>query len=105
MNTPILPSEEVRITHKSTVSLHFEVSLMNGEVIDSTFHRQEPVTLTIGDESLLAGFEKVLINLKAGDTRTATLSADDAFGQWNLKMSKLLLGHNLPYLNPILWLV
>ena len=83
MNTPILPSEEVRITHKSTVSLHFEVSLMNGEVIDSTFHRQEPVTLTIGDESLLAGFEKVLINLKAGDTRTATLSADDAFGQWN----------------------
>lgn len=59
MNTPILPSEEVRITHKSTVSLHFEVSLMNGEVIDSTFHRQEPVTLTIGDESLLAGFESL----------------------------------------------
>lgn len=83
MNTPILPNEEIRITQGSRVSLHFEVSLMSGEVIDSTFHRDEPVTLTIGDESLLAGFEKVLMNLKAGDTRTAALPAEDAFGQWN----------------------
>ncbi|MFB6348920.1 peptidylprolyl isomerase [Moraxella sp. ZJ142] len=83
MNTPILPNEEVRIAHGSTVSLHFEVCLTNGTVIDSTFGRDEPVSLVIGDESLLAGFEKVLINLKAGDTRTAHLAADDAFGQWN----------------------
>lgn len=79
----ILPNEEIRITDGSTVSLHFEVSLPNGTVIDSTFGRDEPVTLTIGDESLLAGFEQVLINLKAGDTRTAHLPPDDAFGQWN----------------------
>jgi FKBP-type peptidyl-prolyl cis-trans isomerase SlpA len=81
--TTILPNEEIRITNGSTVSLHFEVSLPNGTVIDSTFGRDEPVTLTIGDESLLAGFEQVLINLKAGDTRTAHLPPDDAFGQWN----------------------
>lgn len=83
--TTILPSEEVRIAHGSTVSLHFEVSLPSGEVIDSTFHRPEPVTLTIGDESLLAGFEKVLINLKAGDTRTAHLPPEQAFGEHNLE--------------------
>lgn len=39
--------------------------------------------MTIGDESLLAGFEQVLINLKAGDTRTAHLPPDQAFGDWN----------------------
>lgn len=81
--TTILPSEEIRITHGSRVLLHFEVSLMSGEVIDSTFGRADPVALTIGDESLLAGFEKVLINLKAGDTRTAHLPPDQAFGEWN----------------------
>ncbi|ANB91022.1 peptidylprolyl isomerase [Moraxella ovis] len=79
----ILPNEEIRITDGSTVSLHFEVSLPNGTVIDSTFGRDKPVTLTIGDESLLAGFEQVLINLKAGDTRTAHLPPDQAFGEWN----------------------
>ncbi|MCP3897460.1 peptidylprolyl isomerase [Moraxella sp.] len=79
----ILPSEEIRIADGSTVELHFEVSLPNGTVIDSTFGRDKPVTLTIGDESLLAGFEQVLINLKAGDTRTAHLPPDQAFGDWN----------------------
>ncbi|MDO4896506.1 MAG: peptidylprolyl isomerase [Moraxella sp.] len=79
----ILPSEEIRITDGSTVSLHFEVSLPTGEVIDSTFGRDEPVSLVIGDGSLLAGFENVLINLKAGDTRTAHLPPEDAFGLWN----------------------
>lgn len=83
MNNIILPSEEIRITKDSTVALHFEVSLPNGTVIDSTFGREHPVTLTIGDESLLAGFEQVLINLKAGDTRTAHLLPEQAFGEWN----------------------
>ncbi len=82
-NSPILPNEEIRITDGSTVQLHFEVSLPNGTVIDSTFGRDEPVSLTIGDESLLSGFEQVLINLKAGDTRTAHLPPEQAFGEWN----------------------
>ncbi len=66
------------IAQGSRVSLHFEVSLDNGTVIDSTFDREQPVSLTIGDESLLEGFEKVLMNLRAGDTRTAHLEADQA---------------------------
>ncbi len=82
-DTFINPNEDTRITHGSRVDLHFEVSLDNGTVIDSTFQRPEPVSLTIGDESLLAGFEKVLMNLRAGDTRTARLDPEQAFGEWN----------------------
>ena len=84
MSDPIItPNEQTRITEGSQVALHFEVSLENGTVIDSTFERPSPVTLTIGDGSLLEGFEKVLLNLQAGDMRTASLSPDEAFGQWN----------------------
>lgn len=83
MNDIIKPNEQTRITHGSKVDLHFAVSLENGTVIDSTFDRPEPVSLTIGDGSLLEGFEKVLMNLTAGDTRTAHLSPDEAFGQHN----------------------
>ena len=53
----ITPNEDIRITQGSLVKLHFEVSLENGTVIDSTFNRDEPVTLTVGDESFLPGFE------------------------------------------------
>ena len=79
----ITPNEVIRITHGSLVKLHFEVSLENGTVIDSTFNRDEPVTLTVGDESFLPGFEQVLMNLRAGDTRTAHLEPEQAFGEWN----------------------
>lgn len=81
--TTILPTEETRIAQGSQVALHFEVSLLSGDVIDSTFGRDAPVVLTIGDGSLLEGFEKVLINLKAGDVRTAHLPPDQAFGLCN----------------------
>ncbi|MBH0064094.1 FKBP-type peptidyl-prolyl cis-trans isomerase [Psychrobacter sp. SZ93C1] len=79
----INPNEDTRITHGSLVKLHFEVSLENGTVIDSTFSRDAPVTLTIGDESLLPGFEQVLMNLRAGDTRSAHLEPEQAFSDWN----------------------
>lgn len=79
----INPNDDTRITDSSQVALHFEVFLDDGTVIDTTFNRDEPVQLTIGDESLLEGFEKVLMNLRAGDTRTARLDAEQAFGEWN----------------------
>ncbi len=79
----INPNEDTRITFGSLVKLHFEVSLENGTIIDSTFNRPNPVTLTIGDESLLPGFEQVIMNLRAGDTRSAHLDPEHAFGDWN----------------------
>ena len=79
----INPNEDTRIAYGSLVKLHFEVSLENGTIIDSTFSRDTPVTLTIGDESLLPGFEHVLMNLRAGDTRTAHLDPEQAFNDWN----------------------
>ncbi len=77
------PNEDTRIEHGSQVLLHFEVALENGTVIDSTYPRPDPVSLTIGDDSLLPGFEQVLNNLRAGDTRTALLNPEQAFGEWN----------------------
>jgi FKBP-type peptidyl-prolyl cis-trans isomerase SlpA len=82
-NEIVTPNEQTRITQGSHVVLHFAVSLENGTAIDSTFERPEPVSLTIGDGSLLEGFESVLMNLQAGDTRTAHLAPEQAFGQWN----------------------
>lgn len=83
MTTPIYPNEEIRIDKDSQVTLHFEVLTQNGVVIDSTFDKDTPVSFVVGDGSLLEGFEKVLMGLKAGDTRTAHLSPQEAFGEHN----------------------
>lgn len=79
----INPNEHTRIADGYQVALHFQVGLENGTVIDSTFDRDEPIKLTVGDGNLLAGFEQVLIGLRTGDKRTASLQPAEAFGEWN----------------------
>ena len=54
----ITPNEQTRITQDSTVDLHFEVSLENGTVIDSTFERGEPVRLVVVMAVCLKGLRR-----------------------------------------------
>lgn len=64
------------------VTLHFALLLENGEIIDSNFAGQ-PVSFTVGDGSLLAGFEQVLMGLQAGAKNEVLLAPDAAFGAVN----------------------
>ena len=79
----INPNEDIRVADGAKVDLHFSVAIENGAEIDNTRSREEPVSLVIGDGSLLPGFEKSLFGLRAGDRRTVSLLPEDAFGPWN----------------------
>lgn len=85
MTELINPNEEIRIENASKVDLHFSVAIENGVEIDNTRSREAPVSLVMGDGSLLPGFEKALFGLRAGDRRTVSLPPEDAFGPWNLE--------------------
>jgi FKBP-type peptidyl-prolyl cis-trans isomerase SlpA len=64
------------------VTLHFAVRLMDGTEMDSTFGRA-PASFVWGDESLLPGFERALVGLKAGDKRSVYIEAANGFGAYN----------------------
>ncbi|MEX2365519.1 MAG: peptidylprolyl isomerase [Pseudohongiellaceae bacterium] len=70
------------IASGSRVGMHFSLALENGEIIDSNFDRQ-PVAFTLGDGSLLPGFENCLLGLEAGSKASFILTADQAFGAVN----------------------
>lgn len=73
---------DVPISENTTVFLNFSLALEDGQVIDSNFDR-EPVSFTMGDGSLLPGFERKLLGLKAGESATFKVMPEDAFGQPN----------------------
>ena len=73
---------ELRIAQGSQVTLHFAIKLENGDVVDSTFDKQ-PASFTVGDGSLLPGFEMALYGLKSGDRRSLPITPDQGFGQPN----------------------
>ena len=73
---------EQRIAQDTQVTLHFALSLENGDQVDTTFDKQ-PATFKIGDGSLLPGFEQQLFGLKAGDKRIFQIAPEQGFGQHN----------------------
>ena len=73
---------DIRINQDSQVTLHFTLKLPNGEVVDSTLGKQ-PARFTVGDGSLLPGFEQALYGLKAGDQRSFEIEPERGFGPGN----------------------
>lgn len=73
---------ELPIAPDRRVTLHFSLTLENGDVVDSTFERS-PATFTVGDGNLLAGFERKLFGLCKGERAQFAVPPEDAFGQPN----------------------
>lgn len=69
----------MKIEANHQVTLHFELALPDGEIVDSNFSG-EPATLIIGDDNLPPGFEQRLIGLQAGEEATFEVPPEDAFG-------------------------
>lgn len=71
-----------QIGPETTVSLHFEIRLQSGEVVDSNFGAT-PASFTIGDGNMLAGFEAAMFGLQAGDRKVLTITPEHGFGMPN----------------------
>ncbi|NBW69869.1 MAG: peptidylprolyl isomerase [Bacteroidetes bacterium] len=73
------------IKEGDTVSVHYTGTLTTGEVFDSSKNR-EPLTFTLGQGQLIAGFEKAVIGLSEGDSTTANIPSKEAYGEVNPEM-------------------
>ena len=62
-----------------TAKVHFEGSLEDGSIFGSTMD-EEPFEFTIGQKHMLPGFENAVIGMQKGDTKTITLSPEEAYG-------------------------
>jgi peptidylprolyl isomerase len=63
-----------------TVRVHYTGKLSDGTVFDTSVG-SEPLELTLGQGKVIASFEQAIIGMKVGETRTFTLTADQAYGQ------------------------
>ena len=54
------------------VSVHYTGKLKNGEVFDSSKERN-PLEFTLGSKELLAGFERGVMGMKPGESKSVTL--------------------------------
>ena len=71
------------VQNGSTVTLHYKGTLDDGTTFDSSFERNEPMTITTGEGNLIAGFETALEGMAAGETKTFTIESAEAYGDRN----------------------
>ena len=68
------------ISDGDKVSLEYTLKA-NGETVDSNVGKGEALIYTQGAQEILPALEKKLTGLKAGDTKTVKLSAEDGYGK------------------------
>ena len=68
------------VQNGSTVTFNYRGTLSDGSEFDSSYERNEPMTVTTGQGNLIAGFENALTGMAAGETKTFTIEAADAYG-------------------------
>lgn len=62
-----------------TVQVHYEGRLDDGTTFDSSRDR-EPIEFTIGEGEVVPGFEEAVTGMTAGERKTTTIPAENAYG-------------------------
>lgn len=77
-----------------TVKVHYTGKLKDGTVFDSSRER-DPLAFKIGEGQIISGFEQAVIGMTPGQSTTATVETDDAYGQhrkdlvWEIERKRL----------------
>ncbi len=71
----------MKVTKGRKVTVHYRGTLDDGEEFDSSEER-EPLEFVAGSGGLIPGFEKAVIGMEPGESKTVTLDPEDAYGPY-----------------------
>ena len=71
-----------KVKDGDTVKVHYTGKLEDGTVFDSS-KEGEPLELTIGAGNVIEGFEKGVIGMERGGSKTVTIPPEEAYGSMN----------------------
>jgi FKBP-type peptidyl-prolyl cis-trans isomerase SlpA len=73
-----------KIKNGDVVTVHYTGRLEDGSVFDSSLNEgREPITVKLGEGTLIKGFEDGLIDMSIGDKKTVEIDPENAYGQPN----------------------
>jgi peptidylprolyl isomerase len=68
-----------------TVRVHYTGKLENGTEFDSSIEG-DPLEFKIGEGKVIPGFERGVVDMEPGDTKTITIEAENAYGDRHEEM-------------------
>jgi peptidylprolyl isomerase len=67
--------------HGDTVKVHYTGMLDDGTIFDSSWD-VEPLEFTLGEGTVIKGFESAVVGMSAGETKKVNILSDDAYGPY-----------------------
>jgi peptidylprolyl isomerase len=77
------------------VKVHYTGTLKDGTVFDSSQGR-DPLAFTVGAGQMIEGFDKAVVGMKLGETKTVTIPAAQAYGEKDPNLLITVDKKNLP---------
>jgi len=84
-----------QVKYGDTVKVHYTGKLDDGTVFDSSINR-DPLQFIIGDGHIIPGFEQTVVGMNPGESRTAIIPADEAYGPYYEEMVLVIDRDQLP---------
>jgi len=78
-----------------TVRVHYTGTLDNGEQFD-TSRGGDPLTFTLGEGRVIAGFDSAVTGMEVGDEKRVTIPADEAYGPHREELTLRISRDELP---------
>ena len=76
-----------KVQNGNVVTVHYTGKLEDGSVFDSSLDEgREPITVKLGEGSLIKGFEDGIIEMTIGDKKTIEIDPSNAYGNVNSEM-------------------
>ncbi|PLX05593.1 MAG: peptidylprolyl isomerase [Marinilabiliales bacterium] len=86
-------SKKVEVNDK--IKVHYKGTLNDGQVFD-TSEGKEPLEFQVGQGQLIKGFEDAVLGMGLEETKTVTISSDEAYGPVHDQLVKELMKKDLP---------
>jgi peptidylprolyl isomerase len=68
-----------------TVKVHYTGKLDDGTVFDSSADR-DPLEFTIGEGNIIPGFERAVVGMSKGESKTEVIPTNEAYGPYQEEM-------------------
>ncbi len=76
----LTPGTGVEAKIGNTVSVHYKGTLLNGTTFDSSYDRGTPFSFTLGQNTVIQGWERGILGMKIGGKRKLVIPSDLAYG-------------------------
>ena len=83
------------VKENDTVKIHYTGKLSNGQIFDSSLER-EPLEITLGQNMIIPGFEKGMVNMKVNEKKTINIPFSEAYGEVQKELFHVVKKDQLP---------